>query len=152
MAHIETFEAYAEFTDFPVSDIGIQYPNTQENKKLRQMYFGDEPVDHPSKNELSLILDLFKYVSKPGDTVLDPMAGTGSLMLAAIGGRRVILMEMEEELHKLQLRNLEYLQEFYNVDPTLVTLLQGDCRDLLIPDMADHLITSPPYGRTQANV
>ena len=52
--------------------------------------------DHLTVKPLALMEHLIKLVTKPGDTVIDPCAGSGTTGLAALNtGRRAILVERE---------------------------------------------------------
>ena len=62
---------------------------------LRRWLFEDEVFAHPAKMHLGLMQRLIDMYSAPGDTLFDPMAGTGSLLYAATLGRNVVLRELE---------------------------------------------------------
>lgn len=54
-------------------------------------------ADHPTQKPLALLEHLVGTLSRPGDTVIDPFAGTGTTLAAAVNlGRRVIGIEKEE--------------------------------------------------------
>ena len=52
---------------------GIMYPR---DATLRRELFVEESLQHMSKNNLYQVQDLYRLVTKPGDTILDPMSGT----------------------------------------------------------------------------
>lgn len=57
---------------------------------------GDERTEHPTQKPLALMMDLVRLVTEPGDTVLDPFAGSGTTLAAAAKlGRRYIGIERE---------------------------------------------------------
>jgi len=101
---------------------------------------------HPAKMNFHLEQSVIEYVAEPGQVLLDPFGGTGTLMIAALQGMRVILLDIELGYHKLQSEALENLTK---VDPEAagrVILLHGDNR-LLLPIPCNHIITSPPYAQ-----
>lgn len=58
---------------------------------------GTSSPDHPAPFPLSLPSRLIRMFSFPGDTVLDPFAGTGTTLLAAkLLGRKAVGVEVEE--------------------------------------------------------
>ena len=51
---------------------------------------------HPHEKPVGLIADLIRYCSDPGDTILDPFAGSGTTGIAALlEGRKAILIEKD---------------------------------------------------------
>ncbi|MGF6428202.1 DNA-methyltransferase [Bradyrhizobium elkanii] len=53
--------------------------------------------EHPHKKPLPLLKQIIEHSSDPGDTVLDPFAGSGSTLVAAVqAGRNAIGIELEE--------------------------------------------------------
>ena len=99
---------------------------------------------HPAPMNLYLVQELVKYYTKEGDTILDPMAGCGTLMWAALVGRNVVIIELEEEYFVSILSNLNGLKK-NGVPIGNITRLQGDCRKFL-PLPVNHIIFSPPYS------
>jgi len=80
---------------------------------------GKERSEHPTQKPLSLISDLIKKHSNPGDTVLDTFAGSGTTGHACIlTDRKYILVEKEEkyfEIIKNRLKNLSTNDNFSNI-------------------------------------
>lgn len=136
----------------PSSDFASRYSRTEEgwvqypeDAELRKAYFPPEVMGHPAKANLYMLESLVEFVSEPGERILDPMAGTGSIMIAATMGRNVVLVEVEEGYHDLQRRALDV---FATMDPVLgqrVTLIHGDCMKVM-PLPCNHIIFSPPYA------
>ena len=62
---------------------------------MRHKYFVLESFRHPAKLHCSWLLQLVETYTKPGELILDPMAGSGTLMLAALMGRDCCLVELE---------------------------------------------------------
>ena len=80
-----------------------------------------------------------------GETILDPMAGTGTIIIAGLMGRKVICIDIEEGYHKLQQEGMELMME---ADPSIVSrviLLHGNCK-MFMPLPCNHIIFSPPYA------
>ena len=122
----------------------ILFPRDTEFRK--SLFFPDEVNEHPAKMNLHLQQSIIEYVGKEGDTLLDPFGGTGSLMIAALQGMRVILLEIEDGYHRLQQQSVSRLESDVPTARGLVTLIQGDNR-FLLPIPCNHIITSPPYAQ-----
>ena len=101
---------------------------------------------HPAKANLHMVKALIEYVSTPGQVILDPMSGTGSIMVAATVGRKVMCIEIEQLFFDLISIGKGMIQkQFPEAD---ITLLHGSCLDFLpMPGAADHIIFSPPYAQ-----
>jgi site-specific DNA-methyltransferase (adenine-specific) len=55
---------------------------------------------HPTQKPVRLLERLLALVTKEGDLVLDPFAGSGSTAIACVNtGRRFIGMEIDDEYH-----------------------------------------------------
>ena len=53
---------------------------------------------HPTEKPVPLLQYLTKLLSRPGDVILDPFAGSGSTGEAAMrSGRKCVLVEMDQE-------------------------------------------------------
>ncbi|MBM3152872.1 MAG: site-specific DNA-methyltransferase [Chloroflexi bacterium] len=105
---------------------------------------------HPAKFPETLAQEFIEFFTKRGETVLDPMAGTGSALVAALrAGRHSYGIELNpkyagiarniiaEERHSLgsSIENLK--SEIINGDASLAATFN-------IP-MIDYVLTSPPY-------
>lgn len=119
----------------------IQFP---DDVKYRKSMFPAEVMKHYAKFHMYLEQAIIDYTTNPGDTVLDPMSGTGTLMMAALVGRTVICIEIEKEYHKMQQRVLAHLRSKYP-DMSNCVLIQGNCK-LVLPIPCNHIIFSPPYA------
>jgi len=131
-------------------DFAIEYERTDEgwvvfprDAEYRRRFFDPEVSQHPAKFNLFLVESLVEYLTEPGDTVLDPFAGSGSTMIAALTGRNVTLIELEEPYLATLKRSWVKMGEAGATGQ--VQFLQGDCRQVL-PVPADCVITSPPYS------
>jgi hypothetical protein len=81
----------------------------------------DEKHVHPL--QLDVIERIITLWSNPGDTVLDPFAGVGSTVYAAVGlGRRGIGIELKASYFRQACRNLEYVEPPQS-QPTLFDLI-----------------------------
>ena len=121
----------------------ILFPKDTQFRK--SLFFPDEVNQHPAKMNLHLQQSCIEYVAKQGETILDPFSGTGSLMIAALQGIRVILIELEDGYHQLQQRAKETLEREIPDTGKLITLIHADNR-MVMPIPCNHIITSPPYA------
>lgn len=139
-----------------MAEFAAQYPRDSQDWILfptrdvtqRRDLFPHEVFAHPAKANIFLIQELVSYLTKPGDVILDPFGGTGTLMIAALDGRHVKTIELEDTYLQLMQRTYaEWLDTPTFIDQGLgdVTHLQGDCR-LVLPITCDHVIFSPPYS------
>ncbi len=78
------------------------------------------------------------------DILLDPMGGTGTLMMAALEGRTVITLDIEPGYHELQKQVYAHLLASHP-DMSPCIQLHGNCK-LLLPIQCNHIIFSPPYA------
>ena len=63
---------------------------------------------HPTEKPVGLIANLITSVTKPGDLILDPFAGSGSTLVAAKKtGRRFIGIELDDEYFEKAHRRIE---------------------------------------------
>ncbi len=116
----------------------------------RRQYFTEDAFSHPAKLHLGLLQKLIDLYTQPGDTILDPMAGTGSLMIAATQMRNVILRDIQCEYVKLMQQSVPLIQEKAGLFSGLIDISTGDARSLNCPPF-NHIITSPPYGFETGN-
>jgi len=116
--------------------------------KERKQYFTAESFAHPAKMSLPLQLWLIEKYTKPGDTILDPMAGIGTILVGATLGRNIICVELEEKFCWMMFKNAEKImqrgpQMGYKMGR--VDIIQGDARNLE-GLLVDKIISSPPYA------
>jgi hypothetical protein len=114
----------------------------------RLRLFGPESFAHPAKLHLGLLSFLLGRYTRPGETVADPMAGSGSILLAALSGRHVIARELEAHW-------VEYLQRgaarvraqagLFEASLGRIDVGQANARQSW-GYQADHVLFSPPYG------
>ena len=121
----------------------IKFPS---DVATRRSLFVPEAMEHPAKAQLHLVDALVEYLTQPGDTVIDITAGTGSILLAARKGRRVVCIELREHYAHLIHQSAEKM----GLAPMQYVVLQGDCRKFL-PITCQAIIFSPPYSQTLAS-
>jgi len=115
-----------------------------DDVQWRKELFPPGVMKHLAKMQLHLEQAIYQYVSKPGDTILDPMAGTGTVMIAALEGRTVITIDIEAGYHELQKQVYTHILKSHpNMAPCIQ--LHGNCK-LLLPITCNHIIFSPPYA------
>lgn len=112
----------------------------------RRFRYVEESIQHPSKNYPCVMRQAIELVSKPGDTILDPMAGIGTTLVEAMDlGRNAVGIEIEPHFSKIAWRNVKLAKQR---NPDLSGLMvNGDSNDLqaLIHDKVDHVVFSPPF-------
>jgi len=122
----------------------VKFPS---DANYRKDMFPVEANHHQAKANVFLIQAIIDYVSESGQMLLDPFGGTGTLMVGALAGRDVTLIEISPFYHELQQKSLTRLEEIAPGISGDITLLQGPLQTFLpIPAYADHIISSPPYA------
>ena len=109
---------------------------------------------HPAKFPETLAQEFIEFFTKSGQIVLDPMAGTGSALVAALrAGRHSYGIELNPGYADIARQVLEEEREELDLQTdTLVTrVITGDAAEIdkhvndhQIPTI-DYVITSPPY-------
>ena len=67
---------------------------------------------HPTEKPVGLLANLLSSVTKPGDLILDPFAGSGSTLVAAKKtGRRFIGIELDDDYFVTAQRRIEEVRE-----------------------------------------
>ena len=111
----------------------------------------EEAVRHPAKFNTNLVEFLIKTYTKPGDVILDCMAGTGILgVIAALHGRHAIQVEIEEKFFRWMEKARENVEKLSTLMPKgKIINICGDARRLSeLLSQVDTIITSPPYSET----
>jgi len=107
---------------------------------------------HPAKMNTKLLEFLIKAWTKPGETVLDPMAGSGSTgVVAALHGRNAVQVELEKKFYDWMEKAKENVEKTVTLTPKgWIKNICGDARRLSeLLGEADVAITSPPYSSTE---
>lgn len=110
-----------------------------------------ESTAHPAKMLPAVAAHAIRRYTRPGELVLDPMAGSGTTLVEAIdAGRRAVGVEYEPHWVSVAHANLELArQRGHDHDGEVV---HGDARQLpfLLPEkyrgQVALVVTSPPYG------
>ena len=121
----------------------------RNDKRLRDKLFVPGAYAHPAKGNLYLWLEMTERYTKPGDTLLDPMAGVGSSLVAALMGRNVVCVELEPHFIAPMRASWEKMRQnpMLGYELGKVLILRGDARALPIAS-ADAIVTSPPWAGT----
>jgi hypothetical protein len=117
---------------------------------VRRRLFVPDVFSHPAKLHLGLLQRLIDLYTAPGDTLLDPMAGTGSLMLAATQQRNVILRDIQPEYVAMMQASAPGVHRAAGLFAGLIDIDQADAKTLICPPFS-HIIFSPPYGFETGN-
>jgi predicted RNA methylase len=112
---------------------------------LRTRYFVPASIWHPAKLHLGLLQYLIDRYTLPGETLCDPMAGSGSLLLAALSARHVIVRDVEPRWVALMRQNATRISEQAGLFAGSISVARADAR-LPWDITCDHVICSPPYG------
>lgn len=130
---------------FPRNEKGwIKFPSDTD---YRRGMFPKEVNQHPAKANVFLVQSIIEYVSKEEDTIMDIMAGTGTIMLGALIYRNVICVEINEKFMQLQLQAQQRIAEIDETAAARISMFNLPCQRFLpVPDLADHIIFSPQYA------
>jgi len=109
--------------------------------------FPPEVNQHPAKANVYLVQAIVEYVSDEDNLLLDPMAGSGTIMVAALVGRDVICVEISEKFFQMQVAALEFLEQIAPGISGHISLVNMPCQNYLpIPNLANHIVFSPQYA------
>ena len=108
---------------------------------------------HPAKFPETLAQDFIEFFTKAGQLVMDPMAGTGSTLVAALRlGRNSLGVELNQNYASIAKEVVEEERQRLGVDDVLISeVIHGDAAKLaqLLGDQdippIDYVLTSPPY-------
>ena len=117
----------------------------RDDKYRKELWPNFDITLHPAKANIYLVTECIRYVSEVGETVMDIMSGTGTIMVGALLGRRVICIEIGDLFQGIIQQNILDLEKREPGSGSMVTLIPGDC-NLVLPIPADHIIFSPPYS------
>lgn len=118
----------------------------RRDTSFRKAVFSPDSFAHPAKMDAQLLLWIVDRYTKPEDTILDPMAGSGTAMLGCTVGRNVVQVELEKKFVDMQEANWERVKMMPQLGHKMggCQIIQGDARNL-DGILADQIITSPPY-------
>ncbi len=116
-----------------------------DGPKRKKLWVG-EAMSHPAKGHIAMWEEMVLRYSTEGDTILDPMAGIGTTLIAALMGRDVVCVELEPHFVDPMRRSWAKMRTMPMMGYTMgkATIIQGDARCLPLLS-ADAIITSPPY-------
>jgi DNA modification methylase len=128
------------------------FPKVSSHKQRR--YYDKSSLIHPAKMPTFFVQKILSEYSKPGDLVLDPMAGIGTTLVEAILlGRNAVGVEYEKKFVSIIEKNLKSVEAFRTRMPGMgrAIVLQGDSRELgkVLGENAgliDTVAFSPPYS------
>lgn len=106
-----------------------------------------KPFFHPSAMQAKLARCMINLAHpKPGDLVLDPFCGTGTMLVeAALIGCQVLGLDIQRRMARGTVRNLEH----FAIKPEGVII--ADARNMPIVKV-DCLVTDPPYGTSSTTL
>ena len=105
---------------------------------------------HPAKFPETLAQEFIEFFTKQGMTVLDPMAGTGSTLVAALrAGRNSYGIELNPKYAEIakQIINDERNSLGTSIENLISEIINGNATlaaDYQLP-LIDYVLTSPPY-------
>lgn len=113
---------------------------------------------HPAKFPETMAQEFIEFFTKEGETVLDPMAGTGSTLVAALrAGRNSYGIELNPKYAKIAQQIIEderktlgeaivsLKSEIVNGDAAQITTLRLSSGQAHQLPQIDYVLTSPPY-------
>lgn len=109
-----------------------------------------EVLRHPAKFPETLAQEFIEFFTKRGQTVLDPMVGTGSTLIACLrSGRHGIGIELNPRYADMARRLLEQERQALanSAAGLLAEVIQADAANIAhlhLPPI-DYVLTSPPY-------
>jgi DNA modification methylase len=143
-----TVEFRSKLEDLMVAE-ELDFEPTPGFGKYRR--FLEHAVPHPAKMNTNLLEFLIENYTREGYTILDPMAGTGSLgVVASLLGRNAIQVELEPRFYEWMEKARENVERHPTLTPKgrIINIL-GDARRLSeLLCTVDTVITSPPYAET----
>lgn len=114
---------------------------------FRHSLFTPESFSHPAKMDSQLLIWIVEKFTSEGETILDPMFGSGTTMLACTIGRNVIGVELEDKFVKMAAANWQKVSTMPQLGYSMgnCQILHGDARNLE-GSLVDKIISSPPYA------
>jgi len=114
--------------------------------------FLEQAIPHPAKMNTKLLKFLIKQFTKEGDTVLDPMCGSGSTgVVASLLNRNAVQVDIEKKFVDWAEQAKRKVEAQATLTPKgSIRNICGDSRKLSeILQKVDVIVTSPPYGEAQ---
>ena len=86
----------------------FSFPGHRPNDLITHRKLHANQMVHPTEKPVPLLADLITAVTKPGDLILAPFAGSGSTLVAAKKtGRRFIGIELDDDYYQTAQRRIE---------------------------------------------
>lgn len=107
-------------------------------------------LTHPAKFPETMAQEFIEFFTKEGETILDPMAGTGSTLVAALRARRNSYgIELNPKYAKIAAKIIEEERNSLgaSVSSLQSQIINGDAAQITnyqLPSI-DYVLTSPPY-------
>ena len=90
----------------------FNFPGHRPKDLITYQKLGSAQMIHPTEKPVGLLTNLISSVTKPGDLILDPFAGSGSALVAAKKtGRRFIGVELDDQYFAKAQRRIEEATE-----------------------------------------
>ncbi len=108
----------------------------------------EDVILHPAKFPEELAQEFIEFFTKRGQTVLDPMVGTGSTLVAALhSGRRGLGIELLPKYADIARQRVERETKLLGADAAEQRVICADARELANMNLGevDYCLTSPPY-------
>jgi len=104
----------------------------RRDTSFRKQFFVPDSFSHPAKMDAQLLIWITEHYTQPGETILDPMGGSGTTMLACTLGRDVVLVELEQKFIRMCLNNWQEVQMRPQLGSVMggCASLWGDARDI----------------------
>jgi len=132
-------------SDYSVNEDGlILFPRDDQYRK--ELFPSLVLSEHPAKANIYLVQAIVEHVSSADETILDIMAGTGTIMVAALRGRKVVMIEIESGYCDILEQGIRSLEAIAPGISEAITLIPGDCAKVLPIYGINHIIFSPPYA------
>ncbi|MHB8596721.1 MAG: TRM11 family SAM-dependent methyltransferase [Ktedonobacteraceae bacterium] len=129
--------------------VGLEAPSSLlefgTDVALRSRWFVLASFQHPAKLHLGVLCWLLDRYTMPGETIADPMAGSGSVLFAATMQRQVIAREIEPRWLDLLRANATHITAHAGLFAGNIDIGQADAREPW-GYQVDHIVFSPPYG------
>lgn len=117
-----------------------------DNSGRRELFL-PESFDHPARAQLFMIEALVEYLSEPGDLIVDPFGGSGTLLTGLLAGRNVTLIELGDEYYDLCVKNANHIIGGFSPPQPTAVVIHGPSQQRLA-ELSDvqAFIFSPPYA------
>lgn len=104
--HCKRFLAYRHESAYLLAKGKPELPTTPLSDVIPWTYSGNRL--HPTQKPVECLKRIIEALSRPGDIVLDPFAGSGSTCLAAhLAGRRFFGIELDATYHAAAVNRLQ---------------------------------------------